>query len=154
MWPGAQLLLVLPPARLRCLGNKKWLGTLRRVFGRDGHRTGKHERGDAKKSMHGYSLIPYIRDDASKFRSRVKRFRAIENSRRASRTGRGDGLPVKIAVVANHLSSLRGNPEQGWLRRLDSALGVDFRCHTFCAGQRSVDFSASGKPSGSYERSF
>ena len=30
-----------------------------------------------------------------------------------ARTGRGDGPPVKIAAVANHLSSLRGNLEQG-----------------------------------------
>jgi hypothetical protein len=47
----------------------------------------------------------------SKFRWRVKRFRAIENNRRVSSTGRGDALPVKIAVVANHLSFLHGNPE-------------------------------------------
>jgi len=71
-----------------------------------------------------------------------------------ARTGRGDALPVKIVVVANPLSFLHGNLEQGWLRRLDSALGIDLRCHISCAGQRSVDFSASGKPSGSYERSF
>src|SRR4029453_15787246 len=44
----------------------------------------------------------------------VKRFRAIKNNRRISRTGRGDELPVKIVVVANHLSSLHGNLEQGW----------------------------------------
>jgi hypothetical protein len=48
-----------------------------------------------------YSLIPYISDDGSKFRWRVKRFRAIEIGDPASRTGRGDGPPVEIAVVAN-----------------------------------------------------
>src|SRR4029453_2554022 len=87
----------------------------------------------------------------------VKRFRAIKNNRRISRTGRGDELPVKIVVVANHLSSLHGNLEQGWFRRLDSALGVDFRGLTFCAGQRSVSLNLEsflGKTSGSHERSF
>ena len=69
-------------------------------------------------------------------------------------TGRGDALPVKIVAVANPLSFLHGNVEQGWLRRLDGALGIDLRCHISCAGHRSVDFSASWKPSGSYERSF
>jgi hypothetical protein len=95
-----------------------------------------------------------MREDANKFRSRVKRFRAIENNRRLPGTGRGDGLPVKIDAVANYLSSLHGNLEQDWLRRLDSALGIDLRCHISCAGQRTVDFSASGKPSESHKRSF
>jgi hypothetical protein len=36
----------------------------------------------------------------------VKRFRAAKNNRRMSRAGRGDALPVKIVIVANHLSSL------------------------------------------------
>jgi hypothetical protein len=71
-----------------------------------------------------------------------------------AQTGRGDGPPVKIVVVANPFSFLHGNLEQASLRLLDSALAFDFRCHSFCAGHRSVDFSASGKPSGSYERSF
>ena len=89
------------------------------------------------------------------FAGAVKQFRAIENNRRVSGTGRGDALPVKIAVVANHSSSLHSNLEQGWLRRPDSAHGVDFWCHTFCAGERPVGFSgANGKTSGSHERSF
>jgi hypothetical protein len=93
----------------------------------------------------------------NKFRWWVKRFRGIENNRRVSGTGRGDALPVKIAVVANHLSSLDRNLKQGWLRRLDSSSGVDFGCHTFCAGQRSVSFSPEsfrGKPRGSNERGY
>jgi hypothetical protein len=49
----------------------------------------------------------------------VKQFRAIENTR----TGRGEAAPVRIAVVANHLSSLYGNLEQGWLYRIDRAPG-------------------------------
>jgi hypothetical protein len=36
----------------------------------------------------------------------VKQFRAIENTRRVPRTGRGEAAPVRIAVVANHLSDL------------------------------------------------
>jgi hypothetical protein len=72
-----------------------------------------------------------------------------------ARAGRRDGSPVKIAVVANDLSSPYGNLEQSWLRRLDSALGFDFRYRTFCVGERSVSFSgASGRTSGSEERSF
>jgi hypothetical protein len=71
-----------------------------------------------------------------------------------ARTGRGDALPVKIVVVANPLSFLHGNLEQGSLRLLDSALAFDFRCHISCAGHRSVDFSASGKPRGLHERRF
>jgi ketosteroid isomerase-like protein len=54
----------------------------------------------------------------NKFCSRVKRFRAIENTRRVPRTGRGDAPPVRIAVVANHLSSLYGCLMAGFARSI------------------------------------
>jgi hypothetical protein len=68
----------------------------------------------------------------SKFHQPVKRFRAIEDNRRVTWTGRGDVLSVKIAVIANHFSFLHVDPEQDPRGRLYNPLSVDFQSHPFC----------------------